>query len=351
MKRLCQFFLMVVLLVTFSSGAIAAEYKFIIAYTDAPRLKVGNERLIHVTVAAVYAFDDAINSLTGGAFDVDFKHSGVLGGQIETLDQVLAGAIQATTPAIPALAGYFSHVQIFSIPYLWDNPVVAWEVLDGEFGQKFFNRMAKESGLRIITIFDNGGYRSFTNNIREVRSPADMKGIKIRVMESPTQMKIVESLGGAPTPIAWKELYSSLQTGVVDGQENSAATIIAGSLYEVQKYYTLDQHTLSLAVFAVSEKWFQSLPPDIQTKVKIAGKIATTAGRGAAWTNNKLALEFVTKHGMKVYAPNPEQRKQFKKLGQPGVLAWMRKNPKIDNQLIDELLQAVENAEKKLGMR
>ncbi|NIS61882.1 MAG: DctP family TRAP transporter solute-binding subunit [Proteobacteria bacterium] len=351
MKRIFQLFLALFLLVAISSVASAANYKFIIAYTDAPRLKVGDEKLIHVTVAAVYAFEDAINSLTGGAFDVDFKHSGVLGGQIETLDQVLAGSIQATTPAIPALAGYFPHMQIFSIPYLWDNPAVAWEVLDGEFGQKFFDAMAKQSKLRIITIFDNGGYRSFTNNIREIRKPADMKGIKIRVMESPTQMKIVESLGGAPTPIAWTELYSSLQTGVVDGQENSPATIVAGSLHEVQKYYTLDQHTLSLAVFAVSEDWFQSLPADIRTKVKIAGRIASVAGRGAAWTNNKLALAYVTRHGMKVYHPKPEERATFKKLAQPGVLDWMRKNPKIDNKWVDSLLAAVDEAEKKLGMK
>lgn len=350
MKRIFQLFLMIFLVVTICTGATAAQYKFIVAYTDAPRLKVGDEKLIHVTVAAVYAFEDGITSLTGGAFDVDFKHSGVLGGQIETLDQVLAGTIQATTPATAALAGYFPHMQIFSIPYLWANPVVAWEVLDGEFGQKFFDAMAKESGLRIITIFDNGGYRSFTNNVREIREPADMKGMKIRVMESPTAMKMVESLGGSPTPIAWTELYSSLQTGVVDGQENSAATIIAGSLHEVQKYYVLDQHTLSLAVFAVGEKWFQSLPADIQTKVKIAGRMASVAGRGAAWTNNKLALEYVKRHGMKVYAPKPDQRVQFKKLAQPGVLEWMRKNPKIGNQWIDGLLAAVNRAEMKLGM-
>jgi C4-dicarboxylate-binding protein DctP len=211
--------------------------------------------------------------------------------------------------------------------------------------------MAKESNLRVITIFDNGGYRNFSNNVRLVKTPADMKGIKIRTMESPAQMKIVESLGAAPTPIAWKELYSSLQTGVVDGQENSPATIIAGSLHEVQKYYVTDQHTLSLAVFVVNEDWFQKLPADIRTRVKIAGKIASVAGRGAAWTNNKLAQEYIVSHGMEIYHPTSDERAQFRRLAQPAVLEWMRQNPKIDNKLIDELLQAVQNAEKELGIK
>jgi len=351
MKRL--FYVCIVLLVVLAvcSTASAEKYRFRIAYTDAPRLNIGNERLIHVTVAAVYGFEDAINSLTGGAFEVDFKHSGMLGGQVETIEQTRDGVIEATTPAIPALAGFYPNIQILSIPYLWKSPVVAWEVLDGEFGQAFFDDMARKSGLRIITIFDNGGYRSFTNNVREVRSSRDMKGLKIRVMESPAEMKIVSSLGAAPTPIPWVELYTSLQTGVVDGEENSAATIIAGSLYEVQKYYTIDGHTLSLAVFAVSEKWFQNLPPDVQNAVRIAGKVASVCGRGAAYTNNTIAMQFLRDYGMQIYFPNETEKATFRGAAQPEVLDWMRKNRKIDNEWIDRLLSAVNNAERKYGLK
>jgi tripartite ATP-independent transporter DctP family solute receptor len=350
MRRLVYFFLVLLLVVAVCSTASAEKYRFRIAYTDAPRLNIGTERLIHVTVAAVYGFEDAINSLTGGAVEVDFKHSGVLGGQVETIEQTRDGVIEATTPAIPAIAGFYPNIQILSIPYLWKSPVVAWEVLDGEFGQALFDEMARESGLRIITIFDNGGYRSFTNNVREVRSAKDMKGLKIRVMESPTEMKIVSSLGASPTPIPWVELYTSLQTGVVDGEENSAATIIAGSLYEVQKYYTIDGHTLSLAVFAVSEKWFQSLPRDIQNAVKVAGKVASVCGRGAAYTNNTIAMQFLRDYGMKIYFPTAAEKETFSRASQPEVLDWMRQNKKIDNEWIDRLLRAVKEAERKYNL-
>lgn len=350
MKRVMSLFLVFLLVAAVCLTASAETYKFRVAYTDAPRLNIAGEKLIHVTVAAVYGFEDAISRLVGDAVEVDFKHSGVLGGQVETLDQTQAGVIEATTPAIPALGGFYPNMQILSIPYLWQHPLVAWEVLDGDFGQAFFEDMAQKTGLRIITIFDNGGYRNFTNNVRPIKSGADVKGIKIRTMESPAQMKIVSSLGGAPTPIAWTELYTSLQTGVVDGQENSPATIIAGSLYEVQKYYTIDQHTLSLAVFAVSEKWFQSLPEDIQLAVKLAGKVASVCGRGAAYTNNKIAMQFLRDKGMEIYFPTPEERATFKDASQGAVIEWMRENDKIENEWIDRLLEAVVQAEKKLGL-
>lgn len=350
MKKRLVFFVVVVLLVAVTATVSAQKYTFRIAYTDAPRLSIGDERLIHVTVAAVYGFEDAITSLTGGAFNVDFKHSGVLGGQVETLSQTQAGVIQATTPAIPALAGFYPSIQILSIPYLWKSPVVAWEVLDGPFGEAFFEDMAKKTGIRVITIFDNGGYRSFTNNKREVRSAQDMRGLKIRVMESPTEMKIVSSIGASPTPIPWVELYTALQTGVVDGQENSPATIIAGSLYEVQKYYTLDEHTLSLAVFAVSEKWFQGLPRDVQNSVKIAGKIASVCGRGAAYTNNKVALEFIKNKGVQVYAPTASEKATFSAAAQKPVIDWMRAQPKIEEKWLDMLLEEVSKANRKYGL-
>ncbi|MBD3306254.1 hypothetical protein GF339_07680 [candidate division KSB3 bacterium] len=351
MKRILSLCVVLLLIGSLSVMAQAESYKFRVAYTDPLRLNIGDEKLIHVTVAAIYGFEDAISRLVGDAVEVDFKHSGVLGGQVETLDQTQAGVIEATTPAIPALAGYYPNIQILSIPYLWQHPLVAWEVLDGEFGQAFFEDMAQRTGLRVITIFDNGGYRNFTNNARPIKTATDMEGIKFRTMESPTQMKIVSSLGGAPTPIAWTELYTSLQTGVVDGQENSPATIISGSLYEVQKYYTIDQHTLSLAVVAVSDTWFQGLPENIQHAVELAGKVAAVCGRGAAYANNKIAMQFLRDQGMEIYFPTPDERATFRDASQGVVIQWMRDNEKIENEWIDRLLAAVAEAEQKLGLR
>lgn len=348
MKRLLAF--VFVFLVLFSAIVSAQGYTFMVAFTDPPRLNIGEEKLIHVTPAAVNAFEDAINRLTGGKFEVQFKPNGVLGSQVETIDQVEAGVIEATTPAVPALAGYFPNIQVLSIPYLFDNPAIAWGVLDGEFGQSLFNKMAKETGLRILAIYDNGGYRNFSNNVRPIKGIEDMKGLKIRTMESPAQMEVVEALGGSPTPVAFSELYTALQTGVVDGQENSPATVISGSLQEVQKYYTIDQHTLSLAAIVVNEDWYQGLPADIRAKVKVAGYVASVAGRGAAYSNNKIAMKFLEDSGVEIYSPTPEERNEFREVAQRPVIEWMRSEEKIDNNLIDELLEAVDIATNKLGL-
>jgi len=351
MKKL-GYLLIFLLLVGAMATSVQAQqkYTFRIAYTDPPRITVGEEKLIHVTVAAVYGFEDSITSLTGGAFNVDFKHSGVLGGQVETIQQTQAAVIEATTPAIPALATFYPNLQILSIPYLWKSPVVVWDILDSPFGEALFEDMAKKSNLRVITIFDNGGYRNFSNNAREVKSASDMKGLKIRVMESPAEMKIVSSMGASPTPIPWGELYTSLKTGVVDGQENSPATMVAGSIFEVQKYYTLDEHTLSLAVFAVSEKWFQGLPKNIQNAVRVAGRVASVCGRGAAYTNNKLALEHMQKKGLKIYAPTASEKETFRQAAQKPVIDWMRGEPKIEKKWLDQLLKDLPKAEKKFGL-
>jgi TRAP-type transport system periplasmic protein len=351
MKRVIYLAFVCLLAVSLCTLVHAQQHRFRVAYQDPPRLIVGDEKLIHPCVAAVYGFDDAINNLTGGSFNVDLKHSGVLGGAVENIDQTMSGVIEGSTPALPMFASYYPNIQVFSIPYLFENPLVAWEVLDGEFGQALFDDMAKKKGLRVIAVHDLGGYRNFSNNKREVKTAADMKGLKIRTMENPAEMQIVSSLGASPTPVPWAELYTSLQTGVVDGQENSPATIVVGSIADVQKYLTIDQHTLSLAVIVVGEKWFQGLPKNVQKSVVLAGKIAAVCGRGASSTNHKLCLEAIRKKGTKIYFPTTAERVTFKNAAQPTVIDWARKNNKIEGKWIDQLLQAVDKAERKLALK
>jgi TRAP-type C4-dicarboxylate transport system substrate-binding protein len=158
-------------------------------------------------------------------------------------------------------------------------------------------------------------------------------------MTIPVHMELVKALGAAPTPIAWLELYNALQTGVVDGQENSAATILGGSLQEVQKYYTLDEHFLGSAMIVTGEKWLRSLPPDIQDAIIKAGKIAEFAARGTSRANDSLALEEIMKRGVQVYFPTPGEKKTFCDVSQTPVIEWFKKN--IDPLLVDKVMAAV----------
>ncbi len=199
--------------------------------------------------------------------------------------------------------------------------------------------MAKTAGLRVLAIYDNGGFRSFSNNRRPIRTAADMRGLKLRTMTIPVHMEMVKALGASPTPIAWLELYNALQTGVVDGQENSAATILGGSLQEVQKYYTLDEHLMGSAMIVTSEKWFRSLPADLQTAILEAGKIAEYAARGTSRANDSLALEAVQKAGVQIYYPNAAEKATFKAAAQQPVIDWMKKN--INPATVDRILDSL----------
>jgi tripartite ATP-independent transporter DctP family solute receptor len=227
--------LLVVNMFVFTStiGAAGPRYVFKLALTDSPELKVGKTSLVHHSYAAMMAFKTYVEKATKGRMKVELYPYGRLGDCKSNLEQILAGALQGATPPDGNLAPFYKNIQVFSIPYLFSSRKQAYAIIDGKFGKDLFNDMAKKSGLRVLSVFENGGFRSFTNNKHVIKTADDMKGLKFRVMDIPVHMEMVKALGATPTPVAWMELYSALQTGVVDGQENSALTIIAGSLQEV----------------------------------------------------------------------------------------------------------------------
>ena len=232
---------------------------------------------------------------------------------------------------------------ITDIPYLFPSATVAWKVLDGPFGDKLSDLLLKKLRVRNLA-FAEVGFRNFTNSKKEIRTPADMKGLKIRVMETPLFVNMVKGLGASPTPIAWPEVYSALQTGVVDGQENPVGVILVAKFAEVQKYLTLDGHVYGVDWFVINEDFFQSLPPDLQAIVIDSAKISSTVGRGLQQLNSTVGVGELAKKGMKVYVPTPEEKAQFKKLTQAPVIEWLK--TKVDSKLIEEALMASEKASK-----
>ena len=255
-----------------------------------PTLTVGDMTIYHPSYAAMLAFKGAFEKSTGGEYTVELYPNGVLGDAASTMEQILMGTLTGSTPADGALSAFAPDIQVFSIPYLFDNPTIGYDVMDGPFGQALIEKIASETGFRIIASYDNGGYRNFTNSKREIRTAEDMKGLNIRVMDSPVYLELVRSLGASGTPIAFMELYSALQTGVVDGQENSAVTTLGASLNEVQPYCTLDGHLLGWAFLTIGEDWYQSLDDATKAAVDEAGREATLAARGTCRYAEALAI-------------------------------------------------------------
>jgi TRAP-type C4-dicarboxylate transport system substrate-binding protein len=209
--------------------------------------------------------------------------------------------------------------------------------------------MEEKVGLVYLGMGQNG-VRNFTNNTRPVHEPKDMEGIKFRVMQSPVFVKTVEALGAKAIPIAWPEVYTSLQTGVIDGQENPISIIaFVGKLYEVQKYLTLDGHTWSENMLIMNANTFRSLPENYQHILKIAGLHGANADRAAEALMSRVLGMQILQDNMEVYAPTSEQIKMFQEKAQPPVIDWLK--GEVGAEVVDGFLEAVKEAEMALGYK
>jgi TRAP-type C4-dicarboxylate transport system substrate-binding protein len=174
-----------------------------------------------------------------------------------------------------------------------------------------------------------------------------MKGLKIRVMETPVYVNMVKALGAAPTPIAWSEVYTALQQKVVDGQENPVATIVQAKLNEVQKFLTLDGHSYGVDFFLINDKFYKSLPQETQQIVKTSAVTAALIGRGIQTLVSATGVSDLQAKGMQVYSPTTAERAQFKAACQKPVMDYVESQ--IGKTWIDRLLKAVKDAEADLA--
>ncbi len=286
------------------------------------------------------AFANLVNARSNGRIHVEIYGAGALGGEKDYVASIKQGSIQAGI-ASGVMSNFFKPAMVTSIPYVFPSADIAWQVLDGPFGQKLSDAFLNETGMRNLT-FSEVGFRNFTNSVREIKSPADMKGLKIRVQEDPIYTNMVKGLGASPTPIAWPETYTSLQTHVVDGEENPVSTILFAKFAEVQKYLTLDKHVYGVDWFVINEKFYKSLPADLQYIVSDSARISATVGRGVQQLLSAVGISQLQSQGMKVYVPSAAEIDQFKNATQPPVLDWLK--TQIDPSWISGEMDAVQKA-------
>ena len=322
-----------------AGGSQAAEYTM--------KFSAGNGPLKdHHAHTPILNFAKEVNQQSNGRINVKIFWNYTLGKNEKVLNLIRQGLVEGICTSDGHAVPYYSNLEILSIPYLFANRKVAYEVLDGPFIQKFNENMAQKSGIRPLGWFENAGYRHFTAN-KPLRTIADFKGLKIRTMKNAIHMQIVRSLGASPTPIAWGDLYTSLQTGVVDGQENALGTMRLAKLEEVQKNIILDGHVYSISGFFVSEKWFKKLPADLQQVVRAAAEHAVALNRKMAQRDLARDKTYMKTRGVTIYDPPQEVKDEFKRLTQKPAIETLRKN--VDGALIDELLQTVKEAEAKVN--
>ena len=204
---------------------------------------------------ALTAFKNHVEFKTEGKVKVNLFPSAQLGAERACAEQVQQGTVEMCLVDTGALAGFYNDIQVLSIPYLFKSSAHAWKVFDSPFFKELADNMRKDTGIRVVAWGENG-FRDFTNNVRPIKGPEDLKGLKMRVMESPVFMRFVESFGAAATPMPGSEIIMAAKQGVIDGQENPAQVNYDYNLMDVQKYMSTDEHILGVHAYIISDKFF-----------------------------------------------------------------------------------------------
>ncbi|WP_217356254.1 DctP family TRAP transporter solute-binding subunit [Ruegeria arenilitoris] len=302
-----------VVAMTAASAASAKELKY--AHFQAADLSSPKH-------AAALAFEACVEGKTSGSIDVQIFPASQLGGGSEIMEGLQLGTVQMAAIHDGPISAVYKPFSVLAMPYLFDDQAMAWAVMDGEFGEALAEDMLAQTGIRNFGVADNG-VRNFTNNVKPVAEPADMEGLKMRVMTAPVWVTLVESLGASATPVPWPELPGALQQGVVDGQENGVTNIVNASLYQHQKYVSLDGHVFSWHAYLMSDMFYQSLTDDEKKAVEQCVEISKTIHRGMTAAQDANATTILTEKGMEVIPVSPEQKAMFRAAAQPAVREYI----------------------------
>jgi len=310
-KKLTSLFFVLMLLVsvTLSVSIVGAADKQIVirlAHSDTADNNLGGEQ------NGALAFKSLVETRTNGRVKIEIYPDAQLGSPREAFQGLKIGSMEMNWDGSSNWAGFCPTLMVFSMPYIFPNANVAFNVLNGKFGEELSQQMIKDTGVRVLA-YSTNGWRCFTNNKRPIHTPADLKGLKLRTQEDPAMMKIVQSLGGNATPIAWNELYTSLQQGVCDGEENPTSMIQVAKLYEVQKYLTIDEHIFGVNPIVINEKFYQSLPADLRYIILDSSITAANIYSQLVQWGATQDLTDLAKKGMNIYVPTDAERQLFVK--------------------------------------
>lgn len=287
---------------------------------------------------AALAFKAHVEKATNGSLKVEIYPAGQFGKDQQTMEGLKLGTLELAVAHDGAIATVHKPIGVLGIPFLYDSHEHAWRVYDSPWLKEFSGDMVKKTGIRMLGLADNG-VRHFTNSLRPILSPADMKGMKIRIQPSPVFKALVESLGASASAIPWAELPTALQQKVVDGQENGVTNILAASLYQSQKFVTLDGHVWSIHAYMVNERFYQGLSATEKKAVEDGVRKAVAIHRKMTSDQDRNAKQILGKVGMQVTELSPAQVAPFRKLAQPPVKEWAEKE--IGKQYVDSLFKAV----------
>jgi len=324
-------------------AATAAEYN-IRATANSNENDEDNDGLV--------VFKNYVEAASNGAIEVElFIGTQLCSKGAECLQGVSDGSIDIYISTSGGASGIFPYVQVLDLPYLMANDRIAENVLAGDFTRTVRKMALADSNdtIRLMTIGNTGGWRNFANTKRRVTQPSDMKGLKIRTVVADLPQELVKAMGASPTPIPWPELFTSFQTGVVEGSKNGITDIMGMKFPDAGlKYVTLDGHAYMGALWWMNNQKFSSMPENLR-RVVVDGFAALQQATFASPKRKSIkAYEDFVAGGGDLYVPSPEEKAKFKAAATP-VYAWFKGNVKGGAEVFDALTASVAQAEATLN--
>jgi len=261
-RRALQFAMGVLLLALTSGGAGAADQKMVLKASD-----VHPEG--YPTVQAVENMGKKLEAATGGRLSIQMYASMQLGGEKEAIEQAQVGALQLARVSVGALGPVVDDLNVFNLPFLFRSTEHMEKVIDGPIGQELLDKVSNNANTRLIGLaWMDAGARSVYDTKKPIKSIDDLKGLKMRVMGNPMFVDMMNALGGNGVAMGYDQVFSALQTGVVDGAENNPPSFVFDNHYQVAKYYTLTEHLIVPEILVFSRASWDNLSKDDQALVK-----------------------------------------------------------------------------------
>jgi tripartite ATP-independent transporter DctP family solute receptor len=301
-----------------ASGSALAQKKIVLKASD-----------VHPpgypTVAAVEDMGKALSKATNGRLSVAMYPSMQLGGEKEAIEQAQVGALAFARVSVGALGPVVDDLNVFNMPYVFRNTAHMEKVIDGAIGKELLDAITNSGKGLVGLCWMDAGARSFYDTVRPIKTLADLKGLKIRVMGNPMFVAMANAMGANGVPLGYDQVFTSLQTHVIDGAENNPPSFVFDHHYEVAKYYTIDEHLIVPEVLVMSKKIYDSLSKSDQALIRKYARAAQFDERKRWKVYEEKAMAKAKAAGVEIIHLSPAEKAKFRAAVKP---VWEKYGPK-----------------------
>lgn len=335
---------LMVLIVLLISAPITASAKYKLVFSHYSQTDTATNG---IAASALY-FKTMLEARSNNEIEVKIFGNMVLGNCVEYTRQCVKGdTVQVAVLYSGAFSSFYPDYQMLNTPFLFDNYRTAWAFFNGSYFAGMMEECREKTGLRhLASLDDGGGFVAFTNNKKLIKTPADIKGLRIRTEENPAHIAMIEALGAKAVPLSWGDVTTALASGVADGQFNAPYVNAYAKFWEVNNYSSYIGHVFNSGVWMASDKWMRKLPENLQAIILTTAREAAAIGRGVDAQQSLLDWEKGKKHFKKTYMPTAEVSAQWKEILRPAFLKWITEDFGIPEERVKALWAEVERISK-----